>query len=143
MENSREIKSALNDYCILMENIKFRVDLVTDLARDVHGLPIFAVAELIYLQIRLVCETLAVACLVAHRNVEGARSNRLRNAYQADLIMNALEKMHARFYPRPIKQILRDGKPIGFEDIKHGFVTKDELLQSYRKAAEFLHAGDI
>jgi hypothetical protein len=66
--------------------------------------------------------------------VEGARSARLSAAYQADLIMNSLEKLHPRFYSRPTTQHLRDGKPFRIEDIKEGFLTKQELLKSYRDA---------
>jgi hypothetical protein len=130
-------RATLHDYCVLMENIKFRTSLMLDLTKNQRGLPIFCVAELLQLQIRMICETLAVACLVAHRNLEGTQSSRLRSAYQADLIMNALEKLHPRFFPRPTEQILKDGKPAGIRDIKDGFLTKQELLKSYHHAPNY------
>ncbi len=91
----------------------------------------------------MICELLAIACLVAHREMEGTQSARLTSAYQADFIMNALEKLHPHFYPRPTQQILRDGKPYKIEDIKDGFLTKAELLKSYHAAADFLHVGSV
>jgi hypothetical protein len=57
--------------------------------------------------------------------------------------MNALEKLHPRFYPRPTRQILHEGKPVAVEDIKDGFLTKEELLRSYRATGNFLHVGGI
>jgi hypothetical protein len=49
----------------------------------------------------------------------------------------------SRFYPRPTKQILTNGVPTGIEDITDGFLTKDEMLKSYREAAGFLHVGNL
>ncbi len=58
--------------------------------------------------------------------------------------MNALEKLHPEFFPRPTRQVLRDdGVPIAIEDIKEGFLTKAELLKSYHAADDYLHVGDF
>jgi hypothetical protein len=133
----------LEDYLILMETIKLRQALVADLVKDFHGLPPFCIAETIHLQIRMICENLAIACLVAHGDVEGARSNRLSSAYQADFIMNALEKLHPSFYPRPTKQIIQNGTVTGWEYIRDGYLTKSDLIKTYRGAADFLHVGPI
>jgi len=138
-----DTKEVLGAYCRLMERIKQRTDIILNLADNSSGLPDFCAVETQQLQIRMICETLAIGCLLVHRDVEGARSSKLASAYQADFIMNALEKLHPRFYPHPVKEVFRDGKLIGFDDLKDGFLTKDELLKSYRGAAQFLHAGDI
>lgn len=138
-----ETREVLGAYCSLMESIKTRVGIMHILATNQAKLPASYVTEFEQLQIRMICETLAIACLLAHRDVAGARSARLNTAYQADLIMNALEKIHPRFYPRATRQILKDGKAVGMEDIKEGFLTKEELLKSYHSAGDFLHAGDM
>jgi hypothetical protein len=138
-----ETRAVLAAYCRLMESIKARTGIMHMLATNQAGLPASYVTEFQQLQIRMICETLAIACLLAHRDIAGARSARLNTAYQADLIMNALEKIHPRFYPHATRQILKDGTPVGIEDIKDGFLTKDELLKSYHSAGDFLHAGDM
>jgi hypothetical protein len=138
-----DTKEVLAAYCGLMQGIKLRTALMDDLGTNQRGLPPYCVAEILQLQVRKISETLAIACLLVHGDFEGARSARLTSAYQADFIMNALEKLHPRFYPRPTRQILRDGKPYKIEDIKDGFLTKAELLKSYRDAADSLHMGDI
>jgi hypothetical protein len=80
---------------------------------------------------------------VMHGDIPGARSAKMASAYQADFIMNALEKLHPRFYPRPLIETVRDGKVIAIDDVKDGFLTKDELVKSYRAAGDYLHAGDV
>jgi hypothetical protein len=136
-------QTTLNAYCRLMQVIKVRSNFIVGFTDNSRGLPVFHVAETFQLQVRLICETLAIACLVAHGDLEGARSNRLASAYRADFIMNALEKLHPEFFPRPTRQILRDGVPVAIEDIKEGFLTKAELLKSYHVADDYLHAGDL
>jgi len=136
-------KEVLGAYLGVMQGIKLRAALIHELATDQKGLPPYCVAETLQLQIRKISELLALACLLVHGDVEGARSARLTSAYQADFIMNALEKLHPRFYPRPTRMILRDGKPYKLEDIKYGYLTKPELIKSYREAGTFLHAGYV
>lgn len=136
-------QSTLDLYSQLMQAIKVRTNFLVGFANNSRGLPVFHVAETFHLQVRLVCETLALACLVAHGDLKGARSNRLASAYRADFIMNALEKLHAEFFPRPTRQILRGSVPVAIEDIKDGFLTKDELLESYHTADNYLHAGHL
>jgi hypothetical protein len=136
-------RAVLQAYCELMGRIKTRVALISDILKDKRSLPDFCIAELVQLQVRMICEILAIGCLVAHRDLEGVRSVRLTGAYQADFIMNALEKLHPRFYPRPTRQFLKNGVPYKIEDIKEGFLTKAELLKRYHEAAAFLHVGSV
>lgn len=131
-----------------MIGIKQRVAILNEITGSYHTgsyrrLPMFCVAEVIQLQIRKICETLALGCLVVHRDLEGAQSRRLSDAYQADFIIKALGKLHQNFYPRPSMQVLQYDKPVSWIPIKHGFLTKAELLKSYRHAGDFLHVGDI
>lgn len=135
-------RAALAAYCKLMEVIKARTGVILLLANEPTGLPPFSVSELQQLQIRMICETLAKACLVLHGDIAGAKSTRLTTAYQADLIMNALEKLHPRFYPKPVKPGPEKHGMGGMIDITDGFLTKKELLKSYYGTGDFLHAGE-
>lgn len=136
-------RAALAAYCKLMEVIKLRVGVIRFLANEKTGLPPFSVSELQQLQIRMICETLAKACLVVHGDIAGTKSARLTTAYQADLIMNALEKLHPRFYPKPVKSGPPKSGLGGMVDITDGFLTKQELLKSYHGSSDMLHAGDL
>ena len=136
-------RAALAAYCKLMEVIRARTGAILFLANEPTGLPPFCVSELQQLQVRMICETLAKACLVLHGDIAGAKSTRLTTAYQADLIMNALEKLHPRFYPKPVRPGPQKDGIDGMLDIADGFLTKKELLKSYHGASDCLHAGEI
>ena len=138
-----KIHAVLEPYCNLMRDIKIRLAAMKVLALNPAGLPDDCVTEFQQLQIRMISETLAIACLLVHGDIEGARSARLSKAYQADFIMNALEQLHPRFYPQPVKQIFLNGVPVEIENVKEGFLTKAETLKSYRDAANFLHVGSL
>jgi hypothetical protein len=107
------IHEVFQPYCNLMQDIKIRTSALEFLSRNPAGMIEGVIAECEQLQIRMISETLAVACLLVHGDVEGARSSRLSKAYQADLIINALEKLHPKFYPKPTRQILTNGVPNG------------------------------
>jgi hypothetical protein len=136
-------RTALAAYCKLMEVIKIRTGVILFLENERTGLAPFSNTELQQLQIRMICETLAKACLVLHGDIAGARSTRLTTAYQADLIMNALGKLHPRFYPKPVRPGPQTHGIDGMLDVADGFLTKTELLKSYHAAGNFLHAGEV
>ncbi len=102
--DKRTASAILTTYCGLMEIIKGRTNLIVSLTKKPPvGVPPFFVYELQHLQVRMVCEILAKACLVLHGDIAGAKSAKLTDAYQADHIMKALEKLHPHFFPRPVK----------------------------------------
>jgi hypothetical protein len=135
--------AVLNTYADLMEAIKVRHRLLSRLLANPGGLPGYAVVELSQLQVRMLCEVFAIACLLAHGEVEGTRSGKLIKAYQADLIINALEKLHPAFYPIPSKQVQKGVGQFELVRIEGDFLTKEEMLKTYRSTYEHLHAGTL
>jgi len=138
-----DVQTTLNTYSTLMEYIKHRHAVLVQVLTQPNTLPDWARAEMAQLQIRGICETFAIACLVAHGDLEGTQTRRMLDAYQADFIIKSLEKLHPHFYPRPSTQIVHEGRVVGWKPIKHGFLTKPELLKSYRDTGDFLHAADL
>src|SRR5262245_46244893 len=95
----------LDQYCDLMEEIKRRLDVVSAIIAGKCGpLPKKVAEELCYLQLRMTCELIAMACRVAHGDISGTRTSSIRKRYEADWIINMLEKLHPAFYPEPSKQ---------------------------------------
>lgn len=93
--------SALRDlYCNLMMEIRQRSDIVASAANEQYNIPKLAAYELCYLQFRLICELIALSALAAHGDIHATKSGRLTKSYQADAILNMLEKLHPNFYPR-------------------------------------------
>jgi hypothetical protein len=100
--------------------------------------------EFLYLQLRMICESIALACLIAHHDIRETQSNKLFNNWSAAQIMDQMERIHKDFYPRPVEQILdTDGKVIGVSSIKNGYLTSDRFLSLYAECNAELHLGSL
>lgn len=98
--------------------------------------------EFCYLQLRMSCEVLALACLVAHGDVGAARVARLQKRYKADEIMKMLEEINPEFYPKSVRQQRKEGF-VHFADFTEPVLTKEELFKLYRKCSGVLHRGSM
>jgi hypothetical protein len=97
------------------------------------------------LKLRMICETIAMACLAAHGDIEATRQGKVRKAYEADWILNTLERLHSDFYPKPGRQVLdaETGRPRLVEPVTSGFLLKADLLRLYRECGKVLHRGRV
>lgn len=140
-----DIQETVNTYSDLMALIKSRLNILKDLTDNHRHYPGWAVIELTQLQIRLVCETFAAACHVAHGDLPGTRTSEMREAYRADFLIKKLEKLHPYFYPQPTRQVLASGQPTGWEGASPAtdYLTKKQLLESYHAADTILHMGNL
>jgi hypothetical protein len=131
-------------YCDLMEEIKRRVEVVYSISQSRVVMPQIVGIELGYLQLRMICELIALACLTAHGDVPATKSKRLMKAYNADQIMKALENLHPGFYPVPGRQVLNEhGKTVEVIKVDEPYLTKRELQRLYGECGDFLHRGNI
>lgn len=127
-------------YAELMAEAKFRLQSIEHVAKDKSGQIIKR--DYIHLQLRLLCEVIALGCLTAHGDIPGTSSAKLRKAYHADQIANALESLHPKFYPHPVE--IKQSKGMNeVSDLEIDFLTKSELLKLYRYCGEALHRGSI
>jgi hypothetical protein len=131
-------------YCDLMEEIKRRTDVVYTITQGRVAVPEIVGVELTYLQLRMICELIALACLTAHGDVPETKAKRLTKAYNADQIMKALENLHPGFYPVPGRQVHnRAGKVVEVIPVDEPHLTKQELQRLYGECGNFLHRGNI
>ena len=131
-------------YCELMEEIKRRTDVVSTVTQGHIAVTHVVAIELAYLQLRMICELIALACLTAHGDVPETKSKRLTKAYNADQIMKALERLHPGFYPKPGRQVRNEvGKVVEVVAIEEPYLTKHELQRLYGECGDFLHRGNI
>jgi hypothetical protein len=70
---------AIRTYCDLMEEIKHRYDALGAAAAGKFAplMPDPCALEFCYLQLRLICELIALACLVAHRDIVLPKSKKI------------------------------------------------------------------
>lgn len=107
------------------------------------GLPHAAVQEFGFLQLRMICEVIALSCLTAHGDLKEVQQKSLQKTYDATIIIKKLGSLHPDFYPRPtiIKDIAPGRKRL--EGIKDGFLTKADLKTLYGRCGDLLHRGSV
>lgn len=98
--------------------------------------------EFAYLQFRMLCETIALLCLVAHGDIEATRTSKLQKDYAADNIIKKLEQLHPNFYPHPVT-VSSTADGVHLERLSTGFLTKAELVSLYHDCGTRLHRGSL
>ena len=144
MEPSK-YRTALNLYSKLMGEAKLRLEAMETALAGKTGLPDGAVREFCFLQLRMLCELIALGCLAAHGDLEVVEKLRktYKKTYEADKIIGELQRLHPEFYPRATIQT-RHG-PDEFNALlrKEGFLTKEELVRLYGRCGNVLHRGSF
>jgi hypothetical protein len=137
-------------YADLMDEAKAKFAAIDAAINGRLGLPAALVREFGFLQLRLLCELIALACLTAHGDIKEARSSKLNKEYAADKIIEKLAELHPNFYPRPIwiyaqhqgpPTPYRDSPGVHIEPRECVHLTKEELPTLYGMCGNFLHRG--
>jgi len=139
-EREREVRLL---YWNLMSETRRRLDFLEVLYENFFKLPLSPRRELGYLQLRMICETVALACLVVHGDDLPGMNARIKSAHQADFILKRLEELHPRFFPEPGTPVPDPAMPDArkFEPSTDDYLTKSELITLYRQCGEHLHRG--
>jgi hypothetical protein len=132
-------------YAQLMEEAKIRMTCIGLAAEGyLPSLPGQVVHEFCYLQLRMLCEVVALAILTAHGDM--ALPGKLRKAYSPDEIFERLGQLHPDFFPVPIARISL-GRPKAIDrlrlDSDATVLTKDELIALHAKCGDVLHRGSL
>lgn len=145
---AKELKALLGLYANLMDEVKVRIDCIDRAVRGQTGFPGPIVRDFCYVQLRLLCELIALGCLVAHGDIPATYSKRLGKAWSADEIMGGLEKLRPHFYPIAMRQTGLTGTVPGqllhrAEGINPPPLPKESLLDLYGKSHQHLHRGNV
>lgn len=130
--------SLLTQYGRILNEIRLRWDFLNKLIGGQKILPPLPTFELAHLELRKMCELIALGCLTAHGDIPGIKS-KLYKEYNASDIINKLTRLHPDFYPQVLK-------PYNSSDPQHrsGILTKDDLIELYNKdCADVLHRGTM
>jgi hypothetical protein len=133
-------------YAALLEEAKIRIASIDATISGRAGLPAPLVREYSYLQLRMLCELIALGCLTAHGEIKATQAAKLQKEYSADRIIKRLEELHPNFYPHAIHLTITPLPPPGhvhFDRLKSGFLTKAELITLYGKCGDHLHRGSL
>jgi hypothetical protein len=139
---TKDQQKAMDRYAALMEEVKIRIESIEFAISGLLKFHPVIIREFSYLQLRLVCELIALGCLTAHGDIPGIKSRALAKAWSADDILNKLESLHPDFYPHPVRQVKH---PDHYElvPVESGFLTKQELLALNGRSGAILHRGNL
>lgn len=130
-------------YANLMEEAKVRLEIIAQIASGRGQFHSVIKREFCYLQLRMLCELVALSCLVAHGDSGSLQSHKVGKAYSADEILDRLTKLKPHFYPEPVTQVELEPNRFNLEVIKPSPFPKDELIALYGKTHRYLHRGTL
>jgi len=143
-EPTRQQVDAANFYADVLNEISARIEFMNmAINRQMNpGLTPPFIREIAYLQLRMMCELVAIGCLVVHGDINDTKSAYLQKEYAANRIINRLANLHPNFYPHPVRLTV-EGSTTHMDRITEGFLTKDDLVKLYHQCGEKLHRGKL
>src|ERR1700722_492219 len=117
---------AMTLYLGILEEAKVRINCINIALGGRTNLPERGAIEFCYLQLRMLCELIAVGCLVVHGDIEGTKG--IRKVWAADEIMKRLERLHPDFYPHPVLFTFPEPGRVHLEVVEDGFLNREELI---------------
>ncbi len=131
-------------YTQVMQTIKGRkehIDWIRDSAASMGKVSTFMI-ESICLQMRMMIEDIAVACVIANADEMPDLARGLRGEYRPHLILKGLEKINPNCYPTPIIENV-EGSQGNFRDTDNrpegDWLTRDEAVAEYGRLSSFVH----
>ena len=133
-----ELSDAGRLYADLMNEARWRLQALNKAIEDRDNWAPKLLNEFCYLQFRMLCEQIALACLVAHGDVT---KKSVQKAWQPSVIIAELEKINADFFPKGII-IHVEGNSVQLEDRVEPQLTKSELIKLWHISGDNLHRGN-
>lgn len=134
----------IQKYIRVMETIKGRhehIGWIIENARPTRRISRFTV-ESICLQLRMIIEDIAVACVVANANEMPGLARSLRGEYRPSRILRELEKINPLCYPIPMVENPegRRGLYMDTHERPEGdWLTRDEIAEEYGRLSNAIH----
>ena len=130
-------------YIAVMEEIKHRTEVVSALGDERINVMYKAThVESMVLQVRMITELVALASLAANKSMFARNRRKFEQHWHPKEILQDVEQTNPNFYPQPIVEIpLKDSQiERKLENMKNGFMTRDELIRIHGKCGNLLHA---
>ena len=139
------LQAVIGAYCGIMEIIKERTEVVHECLRNPPNLNPQALYELSFLEFRMICELIALGCLVAHGDIKETKTKKLQSqTYNAHEIVRTLDHLHPDFYPRPNLETIAGNKVMLVKRTSNeDYLTKEDLKKLYAICGETLHIGSL
>lgn len=141
--DSKVAQEVLALYAAIMTEVKIRFECIEHVVQGKTELDHPLVCEIAYLQLRMICELVALGCLVVHGDIPATQTSKFQRAFSANAILKGLESLHPDFFPKPLTQAHHTSR-LHFEPRQPDYMTKDELLTLYgEQCGNALHKGSL
>jgi hypothetical protein len=134
-------------YANLMHEVKVRIEVIEASLNGRMGYSEFFVREFCWLQLRMLCELIALSCLVAHGDITFLQPHRVGRSTSAEEILGRLTKLRSHFYPLATEQVRTldaSGRTnIDLRVVDPSPLSKGELLQLYGASHRHVHRGSL
>lgn len=125
-------------YLDLMDEVRLRVELVARLVEDCEQWRPQFLQEICWLQLRMICETIAIACLLAHGDVKGRNQLDRQKPHE---IFTIMKDINPDFFPKPIIVTVKDGHAKVKQRDDRQFMAAKDLEKLWNMAGDRLHRG--
>lgn len=137
-------------YCAIMEELKARVDTIAEVASGIrpptsaqhhrHNVFIF---EGLYLQLRKVCELLALSLLLVHHMADEIWAKKLAKEWRSDRLLDEVAALNPIGFPKPISPSeWKSGSSERISEWPQVF-TAAELKNLYSECGDRMHVGSL
>jgi hypothetical protein len=141
---TKEQDQAIREYAALMTEVDLRITAINVGTMNQIPLNSYLVQEFCYLQLRMICEIVALGCRLAHGDVVKLDSKRLQSEWSAEKIFDRLGKLHPDFFPYTIKITpTAGGGGVTISPLQPQPLSKSEFLSLYGRCGDWLHRGSF
>jgi hypothetical protein len=130
-------------YLKVMVEIKRRTKVI-DAFLGGQSSAVYAITQVesVYLQIRMILELIALASLAANKAIFEENLVKFHKHWHPSKILRDIEHLNPGYYPKPIEETLssKPGMKSDLKEIKDGFLTKADLIETHGRIGGILHA---
>lgn len=130
-------------YTEIIREIKLRVLVIDNLLSNKDTLGPTPRYEFCHLELRMICELIAISALVAHGDISETKSKRMRSFWEADKILSAMSKLRSDFFPLATMPVKGDDGKTTFTDHPYAIADRQEVTSLYRQCGQILHRGSL
>lgn len=130
-------------YVSIMQEIRMRERVIDELLLGDVKLGRTPKFEFCHLELRMICELLAISTLVVHGDIPSAQSKRTRSAWEADRILKIMSQLHRDFFPLAMSPVTDEHGNIKLIDNPKGLITQADIISLYHQCGRVLHRGNL
>ncbi|MFZ2863766.1 MAG: hypothetical protein WA440_03365 [Ignavibacteriaceae bacterium] len=128
-----------------MTEVKRRTTAITEIRNKTKSTSFQATnIEFCCLQTRKILELIALGSLIANKRHFEEQKIKFEKFWHAELILKDIERLNPNFYPSPIKENPHSNPTIkmDWQELKEGYLTKEDFLKVYEKCGKIMHADN-